>query len=389
VEHRAGVRHVGTPPAGEADGVRVLVAGGGTAGHVFPAIALARRLADEHGADVRFAGTPTGQEATLVPDAGFRFDAVDARPLRRELSLEVLTAPVATLRSVSRCAPLVERAEVVVGMGGYVSVPIGLAALRARRPLVLHEQNAVPGLANRVLSFGARSVALTFSDASRRLPRRARTIVTGNPVRGSILSVHEDRAALADAALAELDLEPGRRTVVILGGSQGALRVNAAAAEAVRSLQDRDDLQILLLSGRAHEERIADSLSRTGDILVRLRGFLDRMELAYAVADLVVARAGATTCAELTVCGLPSILVPYPFATGGHQEANARALERAGASNVVTDDRLSGGSLAASIRELLDDTARLEGMGARARAWSRPDAAATLARVVVGAGRRS
>jgi len=366
----------------------VLVAGGGTAGHVFPAIALARRLADDHAAEVRFAGTSAGQEAILVPEAGFPFDVVDARPLRRELSLDAITAPVATLRSVSRCAPLVERADVVVGMGGYVSVPVGAAALRARRPLVLHEQNAVPGLANRALALGARAVALTFADASRRLPRRARTVVTGNPVRDPILSVREDRAVLAHAARAELGLEEGRATVVIFGGSQGALRVDTAAVDAVRSLRDRADLQILLLSGRAHQERIASSLRETGDVLVRLRGFLDRMELAYAIADLVVARAGATTCAELTACGLPSILVPYPFATGGHQEANARALERAGAAMVVMDEALSGASLARSIRDLLDDAARLERMGEAARAWSRPDAAATLARVVVGVGRR-
>jgi UDP-N-acetylglucosamine--N-acetylmuramyl-(pentapeptide) pyrophosphoryl-undecaprenol N-acetylglucosamine transferase len=164
--------------------------------------------------------------------------------------------------------------------------------------------------------------------------------------------------------------------------------VDTAAVDAVRSLRDRADLQILLLSGRAHQERIAASLRETGDVLVRLRGFLERMELAYAIADLVVARAGATTCAELTACGLPSILVPYPFATGGHQEANARALERAGAAMVVMDEALSGASLARSIRDLLDDAARLERMGEAARAWSRPDAAATLARVVVGVGRR-
>jgi UDP-N-acetylglucosamine--N-acetylmuramyl-(pentapeptide) pyrophosphoryl-undecaprenol N-acetylglucosamine transferase len=365
----------------------VLVAGGGTAGHIFPALALARRLVDEHGAEVRFAGTPAGQEAALVPAAGFTFEAVDARPLRRQLSLETLTAPLATLRSVARCAPIVERAEVVVGMGGYVSVPVATAAIRARRPLVLHEQNAVPGLANRVLAARARAVALTFAEAGPSLPRRSRTIVTGNPVRPEILSVPEDRRALADEAVVELGLEPGRRTLVVFGGSQGALRVDTATIEALRLLQDRADLQVLLLCGRAHEARIGAALGDTGDVLVRLRGFLDRMELAYAIADLVVARAGATTCAEVTVCGLPSILVPYPHATGHHQNANAQALERAGAALRVPDERLTGSTLAAGVVELLDDPGSLERMGERARAWSRPDAADALARVVLGAGR--
>jgi len=368
--------------------MRVLVAGGGTAGHVFPALALARRLTEEHGAEVRFAGTPTGQEAILVPAAGFPFEAVDARPLRRELSVEAFTAPVAAIRSVSRCGPIVERADVVVGMGGYVSVPVGLAALRRRRPLVLHEQNAVPGLANRVLARRSRAVALTFREAAERLPRRTRTVLTGNPVREVILAVHEEREALAAEALTELQLEPGRRTLVALGGSQGALRVNTAVIQALRSLRDRDDLQVLLLCGPAHEDAVGRSLTDTGRILVRVRGFLERMELAYALADLAVARAGATTCAEVSVCGLPSILVPYPYATGRHQDANARALERAGAAVVVADERLSGDVLAARVVELLDDPGRLERMGERARAWSRPDAADALAGVVMGAGRR-
>lgn len=369
--------------------MRVLVAGGGTAGHVFPALALARRLVEDHGADVRFAGTPSGQEATLVPAAGFTFDAVDARPLRRELSFRTFSAPFAALRSVSRCAPLVEGAEVVVGMGGYVSVPIGLAAARAKRPLVLHEQNALPGLANRMLSRRATTVALTFAEAATRLPARVRTVVTGNPVREEILAVTQTREALAAQAHAELDLEPGRRTVVVFGGSQGALHVNTATVDALSRLRDRDDLQVLVLAGASHEEDVRGrlgGLSGQVRVRVRVRGFLDRMELAYAVADLVVARAGATTCAEVAVCGLPSILVPYPHATGHHQDANARALERAGGAMVIADDELDGATLAARIAGLLDDSATLASMAQGARSWSRPDAAEALAAVVVAAG---
>ena len=365
--------------------MKVLVAGGGTAGHVFPALALARWLADEHGAEVRFAGTSTGQEAHLVPEAGFPFDPVDARPLRRDLSLETLTAPIAAVRSVSECRPLVERADVVVGMGGYVSVPVGLAAVRARRPLVLHEQNAVPGLANRLLAHRARTVALAFEEAAARLPRRSRTVLTGNPVRDRVLAVVAERETLAKEALAEFELESGRRTLVVFGGSQGALHVNAVAVDAIEHLRDREDLQVLLLTGPAHERRVVDGLA-AGPMTVRVRGFLDRMELAYALADIVVSRAGATTCAELSVCGLPSILVPYPHATGRHQEANARALERAGAALVLIDRELSGASLASAVSGLLDDPTRLGSMGERMRSWARPDAAEALARVVLDAG---
>ncbi len=368
--------------------MRVLIAGGGTAGHVFPALALAHRLTATHGAEVRFAGTRDGQEANLVPEAGFAFATVQARPLVRRPSIGALTAPFSALPSIVRCRGLVEDADVVVGMGGYVSVPVAVAAIRARRPLVLHEQNAVPGLANRALARAARTVALSFVEAERMLPRSARTILTGNPVRERILAVPSEREVLAKEAREDLGLEAGRKTVLIVGGSQGALNLCRATVDALEPLRGRGDLQIVLLTGSAHLEAVRGSLPRGGEPIVRAFAFLDRMELAYAVADLVVARAGATTIAELTVCGLPSMLVPYPYATGRHQEANARALQRAGAATIVMDEALTGQLLAVRITDLIDDPERLRRMAERARAWSRPEAAQTLAEVVLEAAGR-
>jgi UDP-N-acetylglucosamine--N-acetylmuramyl-(pentapeptide) pyrophosphoryl-undecaprenol N-acetylglucosamine transferase len=254
-------------------------------------------------------------------------------------------------------------------MGGYVSVPTAVAAVRGRRPLVLHEQNAVPGLANRVLARGARSVGLSFAEAARAFPRRTGTVVTGNPVREDIVAVETDRERLAKIGFHELQLAPDKRTVVVFGGSQGALHLNRSAVDAVRHL-DRDDVQVLLLTGPAHHERVLHTLRPSPGVQVGALAFLERMELAYAVADLVVARAGASTMAEITVCGLPSLLVPYPYATARHQEANARALQRAGGASV-----------------LLDEEGRLRAMAERARAWSRPDAAEALAALVLEAGR--
>jgi UDP-N-acetylglucosamine--N-acetylmuramyl-(pentapeptide) pyrophosphoryl-undecaprenol N-acetylglucosamine transferase len=365
--------------------VNVLIAGGGTAGHVFPALALARRLADVHGAEVRFAGTSAGQEARLVPAAGFPFEPVEAKPLVRKLSIRALTSPFASLRSVRSCRRIVEDADVVVGMGGYVSVPVAIAAVRARRPLVIHEQNAVPGLANRTLARPARRVALSFAETERLLPRRTRALVTGNPVRDEIISVQPNRDALAKEARAELDLEEDRATVVVFGGSQGALHLNRAMVDALQALRERADLQVLLLAGPSHAELVRLHAPRQASLLVRVLPFLDRMELAYAVADLVVARAGATTIAEVSVCGLPAMLIPYPYATARHQEANARALQRAGGATIVMDDALSGALLAGRIADLLDDRDRLRRMAERSAAWGRPDAAGTLAEAVIEA----
>jgi UDP-N-acetylglucosamine--N-acetylmuramyl-(pentapeptide) pyrophosphoryl-undecaprenol N-acetylglucosamine transferase len=269
-------------------------------------------------------------------------------------------------------------------MGGYVSVPAAIAARRERIPIVLHEQNAVPGLANRVLSRIARAVGLSFADAARFFPKRSRLVVTGNPVREEILRVPEERQLLAKEAREELELEDARRTVVIFGGSQGALHIDRAAIGACLLLADRADLQVVLITGPAHVDAIRRAAPTTnGGILVRLTAYLDRMDLAYACADLVVARAGATTVAELSVCGLPALLIPYPYATGRHQEANARALQRTGGASIMLDDQLSAESLAGRIQNLIDHPERLQAMAERSRAFGRPDAADRLANLVV------
>ena len=363
-------------------GARVVIAGGGTAGHVFPALALGRALRDR-GHDVRFVGTGTGLEARLVPAAGFEFRAVPASPLVRRLSVEAIRAPFVALGGARRCRPLVRGAGAVVGMGGYVSVSSVLAARREGVPVLLHEQNAIPGLANRALARLSRAVALSFGDARRAFGRGVRVELTGNPVREGILRVVQDRDTLAKEGREALNLEDERKTVLIFGGSQGALHIDRAAVGACRLLSGRSDLQIVLITGPAHLDSIRGGMpTEPAGLLVRLLGYVERMELAYACADLAVSRSGATTVAELTVCGLPALLVPYPYATGRHQEANARALQRAGGASVLLDDQLSAEALATRIESLVDHDERLAAMAERSRAFGRPDAAARLASLV-------
>ena len=361
--------------------MNVVIAGGGTAGHISPAIALAQELAAS-GHDVLFLGTADGMEARLFPEAGFRFAPIEAMPLARRVSADTLRVPAVALRSLRACRPYVARADVVVGMGGYVSVPPVLAARWLRRPVVLHEQNAVPGLANRVLARGARAIALSFADAASRLPRGVRTVVTGDPVRGGILGVPAGRESLRAEALATLDLEAGRATVLVFGGSLGALHLNRTVAAALDHLRDRSDLQLVVLTGPRHLATVGESAAREMGLRVRALPYLDRMELAYAAADAVVARAGANSIAELTVCGLASILVPYPHATNDHQTANARELERAGAAELLPDAELRPDDLADRIARLVDDAPRRARMAAAAAAWARPNAGAELALLV-------
>ena len=363
-------------------GALVVIAGGGTAGHVFPGLALGRALRDR-GHSVRFVGTEGGLEARLVPAGGFEFHAVPARPLVRRLSIDAARAPFVALGAIRRCRPLVHGAGTVVGMGGYVSVSAVLAARRDGVPVVLHEQNATPGLANRALARLSRAVALSFGDARRAFGRGVRVELTGNPVREEILRVVDDRDTLAKEAREVLELEEDRKTVLIFGGSQGALHIDRTAVGACRILSGRSDLQIVLITGPAHEDSVRPGLpSARGGLLVRLIGYLGRMELAYACADLAVSRSGATTVAELTVCGLPALLIPYPYATGRHQEANARAVQRAGGASVLLDDQLSADALASRIESLVDHDERLRAMAERSKAFGRPDATARLADLV-------
>lgn len=367
--------------------MNVVIAGGGTAGHVFPAIALADRLAAD-GDSVSFVGSPDGQEAIRVPAAGYPFHPVDAIPLKREVSLATAKAPLVALRSVGAAGPLVERADVVVGVGGYVSVPAVLAARRARVPIVLHEQNAIPSLSNRFLSRFAQIVAVSFERSVGSFGGKARVEVTGNPVREQVTRVPAHREELAGEAWTALDLVPDRATVVVFGGSLGALHVDQAVAQMLQrsAIRDRDDVQLLVLTGPGHIGVVAGAASVPMPLRVRVLPFLDRMDHALAITDLAVARAGAGHIAELTVCGTPSILIPYPHATENHQEANARALVDAGAAEIFLDADLTGDRLSARILGVMDDDDRRTRMADAARVWGRPDAADRVARLVHEAG---
>ena len=360
--------------------MKVVIAGGGTAGHVFPALALAEKLRPD--AEIEFVGSPDGQEASLVPDAGYMFHGVAADRFPRKLSPAAATAGFKALRSVGACREIVRAADVVVGMGGYASVPAVLAARLGRRPLLLHEQNAIPGLANRLAARWARVVAVSFEGSAVKLPRARKLIVTGNPVRASILEALEHRERLRKEALDAFAFDPDRRTVVVFGGSQGALSLDRAVAGAIELLADRQDIQLLALTGPSHLDVVAVPARTAGRLRVCVLGSLDRIELALAAADLAVARAGAGHIAELSVCGVPAILVPYPYATDDHQAANGLELETAGAATVMPDRELTPETFASRVSELLADPSRLEEMASSMRRWSKPDAAERLASLV-------
>ena len=277
-----------------------------------------------------------------------------------------------------------ERPSVVLGTGGYVSGPVSLAAVLLRRPLILQEQNSIPGLANRWLARVADEVHGSFTEARAYFARKDNLKVTGNPVRSYILG--GDRAT----AIAEFGLTEGRPTVFVFGGSRGAHRINEASIEAMRRLSGRVDVQFILQTGRDDFEWAKQAVE-TEHLPARVLPYLRQIHLAYAVADLVVCRSGAMTLAEIAACGTPAILVPYPHAAHNHQEINARNLVERGAATLVLDRELNGERLAREIAHLLADRQTLRRMSAHARTFARLDAAERLARSLerYAAGRRS
>jgi UDP-N-acetylglucosamine--N-acetylmuramyl-(pentapeptide) pyrophosphoryl-undecaprenol N-acetylglucosamine transferase len=278
---------------------------------------------------------------------------------------------------------MVRSADVVVGIGGYASAPAILAARRSRTPIVLIEQNSVPGAVNRFAARWAAVVATTFEATAARLPSRTRVVRTGNPVRRAIAEVEGSRAERRDEAVKAFDLDDARRTIGVFGGSQGARQLDRTVARAIGALRERGDLQLLVASGPAHVGEISSAAATSGDVLVRVIGFIERMDLALAVTDVALARAGSGTISELAACGVPSILVPYPHATEDHQAANAREIERAGGAEVVLESELTPAVFAERVSALLDDRARRDAMREAMLGWARPHADERIAELVL------
>lgn len=368
---------------------RVLFAGGGTAGHVTPALATAAALlalpevARAGDVEVEFVGTRTKIESRMVPDAGYRLHQVAVQPLARRLSPALLSAPIAVLRAAWGVARVIRDRDVVAAaaFGGYVSGPLALAALLTRTPLVIHEQNAVPGLANRIAGRWARAVAASVDGTEPRFPRPQRVTVTGNPVRADLLAAAS--GAGRERALQAFGLSPERRTLLVFGGSLGARRLNTALVGAAGGLDELGDVQVLHATGAQDHPRSLAAWSAAGVAMpVACVPFVDRMDLAYAAADVVVCRSGASTLAELTALGLPSVLVPYPHSLADEQTANAHALTQAGAAVLVPDADLDADRLLREVAPLMAEESKRARMGAAARSLGRPHAARAVARLI-------
>ncbi|WP_309080019.1 undecaprenyldiphospho-muramoylpentapeptide beta-N-acetylglucosaminyltransferase [Zhihengliuella sp.] len=355
----------------------IVLAGGGTAGHVSPLLAIARALQDLHpSARIVAVGTESGMETRLVPAAGYRLETIERVPMPRRPGRALLRLPFRFAQAVKHAGGILDRAgaDVVVGVGGYVCTPVYLAARLRGIPVVIHEANARAGLANKVGARIAARVAAAFEGTG--LPRAE---VVGMPMRAEIAGL--DREAERRGARIGLGLDPEARTLVVTGGSSGAVSMNRALAGAVAAISQRaPGTQVLHITGRDKQILDDDGRLLTAPGYVQVE-YVDGMERAYAAADLMVCRSGAGTVCELAAVGLPAVLVPLPIGNG-EQRHNGQPLVDAGGALMVENAQFTADYVASTVLPLLDDAERLEGMGRRAAAYGRRDAAEAMARIV-------
>lgn len=345
----------------------IVIAGGGTGGHIYPAIAIAREyLARDASRRAVFVGTQKGLEKTIVPKAGFPLEFIDVGGLKGKGGLDLIRNVLRVPKGFIQAWRLITRHEpsVVLGVGGYSSGPVLLAAAIRRVPTIVHDANAFPGLANRVLARFVTTVAVAFEEAGPRMKRKD-AVVTGNPIRAEFFEAKRP------------DQPPTGRTqrLVLFGGSQGSRIINDTMTGALLFLARlKDALEIVHQTGPNELEKVQAAYRQSAFTNARVVPYLDPIVDEIAAADLVVSRAGAMTIGELAAIGRAAVLIPFAAATNNHQELNARVVERAGGAVVITEKELSPEKLAAVISEILGDPQRAGRMGAAAKTLAVPDA---------------
>ncbi len=350
--------------------MRVIIAGGGTGGHLFPGLAIAEEFRNrDDSTEVIFVGTEYGIEARVVPREGYPIKFLRAEGLVGMSVIKKIRAIAKMGFSFIDSYKIIKtvRPDIVIGVGGYASGAATLTAYLMSIPTMILEQNSIPGLTNRILGRFVKAVCITYQESISFFPK-VKTFLTGNPVRKQILKGN------IESAYRLFSLERGLFTVFVFGGSLGAKSINMAVVDALNNLSDlKDKIQFLHQTGMGDYENIREAYRRFG-FKGTITPFIYQMGEAYAVADMVISRAGATTLAELTTLGKPAILVPYPYAAGHHQELNARKLFEMGAARMILNSELKGGHLAQNIRELYKNEKMRTEMQKNSSVIGRPEA---------------
>ena len=357
---------------------KIVLAAGGTGGHVFPAIAIADAFRDSGApVDLQFIGTRDKMEFVAVPKAGYPIHNIWISGFHRTFTLKNFLFPFKLIRSLFQTRTILKqlKPDLIVACGGYVSGPAGYVAAKMGIPIVLQEQNSFPGVTNRLLANKAQLIFTAFEQADEYFPKE-KTRLLGNPTRKSLMT------KIGDEAYKAFGFKKGVPTLLVLGGSLGARAINDAVVRDLDTLHNDLGMQILWQCGTRYYDDLIKSIPIQSFPNLRLVSFLDNMPFAYKVSDLVVSRAGASSCAELLVTGMPSILVPSPYVAGDHQTHNAKAMVENGAAIMLKDDVLEK-KLVRTIKEVIFDQEQLDRMSMLAYSLAKPNAAKEIAKEVL------
>ncbi|MGX7244078.1 undecaprenyldiphospho-muramoylpentapeptide beta-N-acetylglucosaminyltransferase [Enterococcus quebecensis] len=359
--------------------MKILITGGGTGGHIYPALAFVNYVKQvEPDTEFMYVGTQAGLESQIVPKYGIPFKTIKIQGFRRSLSPQNIKTVYLFLSSIGKAKKIIKdfQPDVVIGTGGYVSGSVVYAAKQLKIPTIVHEQNSIPGITNKFLSKYATKVAICFPDVAEYFPKE-KVVLTGNPRAQEVVTIEKTDV------LKEYGLDPDKKTVVIFGGSRGALKINQAFVEAL-SLFEQREYQVLYASGERYYKELQEKLNLSEKKLtnVSIQPYIDKMAEVLAAADLMVGRAGATSIAEFTALGLPAILIPSPYVTNDHQTKNAQSLVKSGAVEMISDQELTGSKLATEIDRILLDEERHKMMAEASKKEGIPDAGERLFKVV-------
>lgn len=364
--------------------LKIIVSGGGTGGHIYPALTLIRAIqAKVEDVEFLYVGTKAGLEADIIPKEHLPFATVDIRGFERRLTAVNIARAGKALCGVVKAAHIVKSfcPDVVIGTGGYVCGPILLAASLLHVPTLIQEQNVIPGITNKILSRFVTRIAVGAKGAAKHFPAD-KVFFTGNPIRAEVLS------AKREDGYAVFGLDPEKMTVLVSGGSRGARTINRAMVEVLRHYEGQAAIQILHVTGKSEYEDVLQRIKNAGIDITQsknlvVRPYLYNMPQAMAIADFAVFRAGAVGIAELTARGIPSLLVPYPYAAENHQEFNAKELENAGAACMILNRELTPDKIIAVLDGILSSDEKLARMSMASKLLGMPKAADTIADIVL------
>ncbi|MDQ0203480.1 undecaprenyldiphospho-muramoylpentapeptide beta-N-acetylglucosaminyltransferase [Pectinatus haikarae] len=364
--------------------MKLIFSGGGTGGHIYPAITLIESIKERNPqAQILYVGTSRGLEADIVPKENIPFKTIDIEGFSRHLTVKNIVVFGKAVAGMIKARTILKeyKPDAVIGTGGYVSGPILLAASFMNIPTLIQDQNAIPGITNKILSKFVNKIACGYESACSHFPSQ-KTVLTGNPVRKDVLMSSRSEA------LSSIGLDNTRKTVLITGGSRGARRINEAMTDVYEQFLNDTAVQFLHITGTNEYQKVLDSIKAKGIDLGRadnifVKPYLYDMPKALAAADMAVARAGAIGLAEITACGIPSILIPYPYAAENHQEFNARALVEKGAAVMILNSELTGKRLARELTELLASENKVQKMALASKTMGHPGAAGEIADMIL------